>query len=136
MYLNIYILLWKEYIMSIIYDIATKTFTPNTLQNISYNVVVQNLGLCGKDIIVGKKYKMMCTDGVNTIPLGKCLLIIFTPGHYVNDFTNSFIFTFEKNNDSPLLTKSLSGYDVFNTRLNILEHESDDEDDEDEQRHQ
>ena len=114
---------------NIIYNIATRTFTPNTLQNIAYKVVVQKFGLCGKNIIVGKKYRMMCTDGVNTIPLGKCLIIFFTPGHYGNEFTHSLIFTFEKNNDYPLLTKSLYGNDVYNMRLNIVEH--DDEDDED-----
>ena len=117
---------------NIIYDSATRTFKVESLQNIAYKVFVKTFGLQAKKIIIGKKYKMLCNDGVNTVPLGKCLKIDFSHGYYANDFTQSLVFTFEKNNDYPLLSKSFYGYDVLAVILNVIEHDDEDYDDNDE----
>jgi hypothetical protein len=98
-----------------------------TLQDIAYNTVVQTYGIQARDIQIGKQYKIMEKDGVNAIPLGKCVSSNFTNGNWRNGFIQSLEFQFETNNDHPLLHRAFYGYNLFSIKLNIIE--ADDEDD-------
>jgi hypothetical protein len=102
-----------------------------TLQDIAYNTVVQTYGIQAHDIQIGKQYKIMEKDGVNAIPLGKCVSSNFTNGNWSNDFIQSLDFQFETNNDHPLLQRTFYGYNLFSIKLNIIEDENDENDEDD-----
>ena len=113
--------------MNYTYDANTGYNLSSTLEDIAYNTVVKTYGTQARDIQVGKTYKIMEKDGVNTIPLKKCLSINFTHGNWSNDFTQSLEFQFETNSDHPLLKRTLYGYNLFSIKLNILEDEDTDD---------
>ena len=73
---------------------------------------------------------MLEMDGVNRIDLGKCLSIEYDVGQYINDFTQSIKFTFENENDNPLMKKEIYGYGVCAEYMNIFEYETSESDEE------
>jgi hypothetical protein len=91
-----------------------------TLQSLAY----KKIGTVARCVEVDKRYYMLEVDGVNRIDLGKCLSKKFDPGHFGNDFTHSIKFTFEYENDNPLLKKEIYGYGVFSEYINIFEYET------------
>jgi len=97
-----------------------------TLQCLAYNKIGTEAGC----IEVGKRYYMLEIDGVNRIDLGKCLSKKYDPGHYQNDFKQSIKFTFEYENNNPLLKKEIYGYGVFGEYINIFEYETSESDEE------
>jgi hypothetical protein len=82
---------------------------------------IQRIGTHANEIIVGKKYMMLEINGVNFIPLGKCMKNQYSPGYYQNDFTPSRELEFELNNNHSLLKKSLYGNYEINSKLNVVE---------------
>jgi hypothetical protein len=91
-----------------------------SLNDISFNAVIQHIGTFANEIIVGKEYNLLEEDGVNFIPLGKCVKNVFSPGYYQNDFTPSCELAFELNNNHSLLKKSLYGSEV-RSKINVIE---------------
>ena len=91
-----------------------------SLKDISLNVVIQHIGTFANEIIVGKKYILLEEDGVNFVPLGKCVKKNSSPGYYQNDFTPSCELEFEMNNNHPLLKKRLYGSEV-RSKINVRE---------------
>ena len=94
------------------------------MQELAYKKVAETIGSTPRDIIKGKNYKLLDSDGVNYIPLGKCLennLEVY--GHPMD---LSFVRTlrFELNNDHPLLKRTIYGQDsVYYEKLNIYPDE-------------
>ena len=89
-----------------------------SLADIAYESVIKTYGMNPREIKVDSKYKLLDKDGVNTIPLGKCLVNNYEmSGHPMDP---SFIRTlkFETNNDHPLLKKIIYGDN--NEKINIL----------------
>ena len=95
-----------------------------TLHKSAYYAVVQQYGTKADEIKVGKKYKLLEMDGVNTVLLGKCLENKFYSGYYQNDFTHRRSLAFEFNNDHPLLEKELF-HNVFK-KINVMEYDKED----------
>jgi len=91
-----------------------------SLKNLSLNAAIQHIGTFANEIIVGKKYILLEEDGVNFVPLGKCVKNISSPGYYQNDFIPSCELEFELNNNHPLLKKSLYGSEV-KSKINVTE---------------
>jgi hypothetical protein len=91
-----------------------------SLQDMSYKVLSRKTSVL--EVVVGKKYKMLLLDGVNYISLGKCIEKKFEERNYINDFTPSISFTFEKNNDNPFLKRFFVGEkQVSYGKINIEE---------------
>ena len=90
-----------------------------SLKDLSLNASIQQIGTFANEIIVGKKYMLLEEDGVNFVPLGKCIKNVFSPGYYQNDFTPSCELDFELNNNHPLLKKSLYGSEV-RSKINVM----------------
>ena len=91
-----------------------------SLQDMSYKVLSRKTSVL--EVVVGKKYKMLLLDGVNYISLGKCIENKLEQRNYINDFTPSISFTFEKNNEHPLLKRFFVGEkEVTYGKINIEE---------------
>ena len=96
-----------------------------SLHQLAYEATIKQFGILATNIQVGKKYKLIEMDGVNTIHLGKCLEHIFSIGGHHNDFKHECILTFEFNNNHPLLRNNLYYENVF-SKINVIECEDDD----------
>lgn len=95
-----------------------------SLQDMSYKVLTRKTSVL--KVVVGKEYKMLLLDGVNYISLGKCVERKFEERNYINDFTPSLSFTFEENNDHPLLKRFFVGeqevsYGIINIEEYLLD---------------
>ena len=92
---------------------------PLALNQIVYNKIGTNV----RDMKVGKFYKMIETDGVNTVDLGECTAIDFEPGHHSNDMTQTMQIRFKQNSNHPLLRNNFYGYSIFSKMVNVLEYD-------------
>jgi hypothetical protein len=92
-----------------------------TLQELSYAVLVQNIGTPVSKIKENKSYKMIEKDGLNYVDLGKCIKIDLEYPCYMNDGIGKIHLTFEKNNDHPHLLNHICGTMIFSKSINIIE---------------
>ncbi len=93
-----------------------------TLQELSYAMLVKQIGTRPLDVKEGSSYKMIEKDGFNYVDLGKCIKIDVDYPCYMNDGTGKIRFTFEKNNDHPDLLNYLCGTNIFSIPINIIEY--------------
>jgi len=93
---------------------------PEKLKHLAYESFITAYGINVNDIKVDKKYSIVNTDGISTIPLGKCIMNKYSPGQYQNDFTPSVTISFEK--DNPLLKKIYFGHYEISKKTNIIEN--------------
>lgn len=90
----------------------------SSLHTLAYNAVLNHFGTPACDITVGRKYKLLKSDG-SFIDLGKCLENNFSCGNFSNDFMHIRTLRFEKNNDNNLLEKKL--YHNTHKKINVFE---------------
>ena len=93
-----------------------------TLEDLAYEVWVQQRGTKVINVMEGAFYKMIEKDGINLLDLGKCIKMECECPGYFNDGCGYITFTFEKNNDNKLLWKSFYGSNIYNKYINIIEY--------------
>ena len=84
--------------------------TVKSLADLAYEAAVQRHGMLPRNIQENTiTYSLMDKDGINLIPLGKCLENSYSVGGHPMDPTFSRTLRFEHNNDHPLLQKVIYG---------------------------